>query len=82
MSIPKKDFSLALSESIHAALESEAEAFDQTMQAVARRVLQEWADRKEHAHRVYARRLRSNGLVVDSDGAAAVRDGMARKRDK
>jgi hypothetical protein len=73
-----RDFSLALSDSIHAALESEAEAFNKTMQAVAREILQEWADRRHHAHTVYARRLRANGTQTELGGMTAGDDGMRR----
>jgi hypothetical protein len=75
---PIKDFSLALSETIHAALESEAEAFDKTMQVVAREVLQDWADRKHHAFTVYARRLRTNGIQTEFDGFETGDDGKRR----
>jgi hypothetical protein len=77
-----KDFSLAISESIHAALESEAEAFDKTMQVVAREVLQDWADRKDHAFKVYARRLRSNGVQTEFDGFEAGDNGKRREGRK
>lgn len=79
MAKPVKDFSLALSESIHAALESEAEAFDKTMQVVARQVLQDWADRRHHAHTVYARRMRTNGLQTEFDGMETGDNGTPRK---
>jgi hypothetical protein len=78
MAKPIKDFSLALSESIHAALEADAEAFDKTMQVIAREVLQDWADRKDHAFRVYARRLRANGMQTEFDGFETEDDGKRR----
>lgn len=79
MAKPIKDFSLALSETIHAALEAEAEAFDKTMQVVAREVLQDWADRKHHAFTVYARRLRTNGIQTEFDGFETGDDRTQRK---
>lgn len=82
MAKPIKDFSLALSESIHAALESEAEAFDKTMQVVARQVLQDWADRRHHAHTVYARRLRTNGMQTEFPGLETRDDGTRREGRK
>jgi len=79
MAKPIKDFSLALSESIHAALEADAEAFDKTMQVVAREILQDWANRKHHAYTVYAKRLRSNGMQTEFDGFETGSDGKKRK---
>lgn len=68
MSLPLKDFSVGLSDSIHAALEAESLAFDKTMQVVARGILQEWADRKHVAYTVYARRVLSNGMQGELPG--------------
>lgn len=82
MAKPIKDFSLALSESIHAALEAEGEAFDKTMQVVAREILQDWADRKHRAYKVYGRRLLSNGMQTELPGFAMEDDEMQRKGRK
>lgn len=82
MAKPIKDFSLALSESIHAALEADAEAFNKTMQVVAREILQDWADRKHHAYTVYARRLRTNGIQTEFDGLETGDDGKRREGRK
>lgn len=82
MAKPIKDFSLALSESIHMALEAEAEAFDKTMQVVARQVLQDWADRKHHAFTVYARRLRTNGMQTELPCFETGDDGKRREGRK
>lgn len=79
MAKPIKDFSLALSESIHAALEADGEAFGKTMQVVAREVLQDWADRKHLAYTVYAKRLRTNGVQTEFDGFVTGDDGKRRK---
>lgn len=73
-----KDFSLTLSESIHAALEAESIAFDQTMQAVARQVLQDWADRKHRAYTIYARRVLANGMQTELPGLETGDDGASR----
>lgn len=74
-----KDFSLTLSESIHAALEAEAEAFDKTMQMIAREILQDWATRKAHAYKVYARRVIANGSQTELPGFETGNDGIRRK---
>lgn len=79
MAKPIKDFGLAISESIHAALEAEALAFEKTMQVVAREILQEWADRKHHAYTVYAKRLMANGMQAELPGMATEDDGIRRK---
>lgn len=75
MSIPLKDFSVGLSDSIHAALEAESLAFDKTMQVIARGILQEWADRKHLAYTVYARRVLSNGMQGELPGLETVSTG-------
>lgn len=82
MAKPIKDFSLALSESIHAALESEAEAFDKTMQGLAREILQDWANRRAHAYKVYARRVIANGNQTELPGFETGDDGIQRKLRK
>lgn len=82
MAIPLKDFSVGLSDSIHAALEAESVAFDKTMQVVAREVLQEWADRKHRAYTVYARRVIANGNQTELPGFETGNDGIARKGRK
>lgn len=82
MAKPIKDFGLAISESIHAALEAEALAFDKTMQVVAREILQEWADRKHHAYTVYAKRLMANGMQTELPGMTTEEDGTRRKRHR
>lgn len=82
MAIPLKDFSLGLSDSIHAALEAESIAFDKTMQVVARQVLQEWADRKHRAYTVYARRVIANGNQTELPGFETEDAGIARKGRK
>lgn len=82
MAKPIKDFSLALSESIHAALEADAEAFDKTMQVIAREILQDWADRKHRAYTVYARRLHANGMQAELPGLETGDDGKRREGRK
>lgn len=82
MTKPIKDFSLTLSESIHAALEADAIAYDKTMQMVAREVLQDWADRKHHAYTVYGKRLLANGMQTELPGFETGEDGARRKRHK
>lgn len=68
MSLPLKDLRLAVSESVLAALEAEATAFDRDMQAVARDILNDWAKRKHRAYTVYARRVIANGAQAELPG--------------
>lgn len=82
MAIPLKDFSVGLSDSIHAALEAESTAFNKTMQVIAREILQEWADRKHVAYTVYARRVIANGNQTELPGFETGNDGIARKTRK
>lgn len=78
MAIPLKDFSLGISESIHAALEAESVAFDRPMQSVAREILQEWANRKHRAYTVYARRVIANGNQTELPGLETEDNGIGR----
>ncbi|MGE3293849.1 MAG: hypothetical protein AB7O95_20975 [Geminicoccaceae bacterium] len=79
MTLPLKDFRPGITESIHAALEAEAVSNDTTMEAVARRVLQDWADRKAHAYKVYARRVIANGAQTELPGFETEDAGRSRK---
>lgn len=65
MSLPLKDFRLAITEGIHAMLEARAIAAGTDMQTVAREVLTDWARREHRAHMVYAKRLQTNGPQAD-----------------
>ncbi len=82
MSLPLKDFRVALSESTLAALEAEAIAFDKDMSSVAREILQDWAVRKHRAYTVYARRVLANGMQTELPGFSAEDDGTRRGRGK
>lgn len=82
MSIPLKDLRLAVSESVLAALEAEAAAFDKDMQLVAREILAEWARRKHHAYTVYARRVLANGMQTELPGLETGDAGTQRKRGR
>lgn len=73
---------MAVPEDVLAVLEAEAAAFDMDMQGVARRVLQEWADRRAHAYRVYQRRVMANGLQTELPGMGTGDDGKPRSARK
>lgn len=77
-----RELDLSLPDSIHAALEADAIAFDKTMQVVAREILQEWADRKHLAYKVYARRVLANGMQSELPGFETEDAGIARKARK
>lgn len=79
MSIPLKDFRLGITESIDIWLDAEATAFGKDKAAVAREILQEWAKKKAHAHKVATRRLTSNGAQMDLVGDEPEDDGVSRK---
>lgn len=78
MALPLKDFRLGISESIDIWLDSVAIANSIDKAAVARDVLQEWADRKAHEHKVAHRRMRANGLQPELPGLDVEEDGIAR----
>lgn len=76
MALPLKDFRLGISESIDIWLDSVAQANNLDKAAVARDVLQDWADVKAHEHRLAHRRMRANGLQPDLPGIEAEEDGF------
>jgi hypothetical protein len=82
VSTPLKDFRLGITESIYAALEAEATAFDKDMQTVAREILQDWADRKHIAYTVYAKRVLANGMQQELPGLDVGDAGTQRSRAK
>lgn len=82
MSLPLKDFRLGITESIDLALHATATAFGQDKAAVAREVLQDWAERKLHEHTVYARGLVANGMQPELPGFAPEDAGVGRKGRK
>jgi len=80
VSVPLKDLGrFAISESTHAALEAESAAFGRSMQDIAREVLQQWADRKAHGYKVYARRVLANGMQAELPGFEPEDNGAVRK---
>jgi hypothetical protein len=78
MSIPLKDFRVGITESIDIWLDAVATATGTDKAAVAREVLKEWAKRKQHEHKVAARRLAANGLQPELDGLDLEEDGASR----
>lgn len=79
MSVPLKDFRLGITESIDIWLDAEASAFGKDKAAIAREILNEWAKRKAHAHKVASRRLTANGMQPDLYGDETEEDGDRRE---
>ena len=82
MSLPLKDFRLGISESIDIWLDAEASAFGKDKAAIAREILNEWAKRKAHAHKVAARSLTANGMQPELFGDEPEDDGVSRSGKK
>lgn len=82
MAIPLKDFRLGITESIDIWLDAVAVANTADKAAIAREVLQEWADRKAHEHRVAWRRMQANGLQAELPGFEMEDGGAARRGRK
>lgn len=82
MALPLKDFRLGITESIDIWLDAVAIANTADKAAIAREILQEWADRKAHEHKVAWRRMRSNGLQPELPGLEMEDDGAPRKGRK
>jgi len=79
MALPLKDFRLGITEAIDIWLDAVAVANSADKAAIARDVLQEWADRKAHEHKVAWRRMRANGLQPELPGLYTEDDGTSRK---
>lgn len=82
MGIPLKDFRLGITESIDIWLDAVAIANSMDKAAVARDVLQEWAERKAHEHKVAHRRMMANGLQPELPGFEPEDDGTPRRGRK
>ena len=80
MALPLKDFRLGVTESIDIWLDAVAIANNIDKAAVARDVLQEWADRKAHEHKVAHRRMTANGLQPDLPGFETEDAGVGRQQ--
>ena len=79
MALPLKDFRLGITESIDIWLDAVAIANGADKAAIAREVLQEWADRKAHEHKVAHRRMVANGLQPDLPGLETEDAGVSRR---
>jgi hypothetical protein len=79
MAVPLKDFRTAIPEAVDMWLDAVAAANKADKAQIAREVLQEWADKKMHEHRLYARRARANGLQADFGWDETEEDGTQRK---
>lgn len=82
MSMPLKDFRLGITESIDIWLDAVAISNKADKAAIAREVLQDWADRKAHEHKVAHRRMTANGLQPDLPGFEMEDAGVSRSRRK
>lgn len=82
MAIPLKDFRLGVTESIDIWLDAVAVANGADKAAIARDVLQEWADKKAHEHKVASRRMRANGLQAEMPWDEPEDAGVTRKARK
>lgn len=75
MSKATKDLRVLLPESIDLMLEAEAAGMGVDKQVIAREVLERWARQRHRAFKVYARRMKANGLQMEIDGLDAEEDG-------
>jgi hypothetical protein len=82
MSTPLKDFRLGITESIDIWLDAVAAAHNLDKAAIARDVLQEWADLKAHEHTIARRRMSANGLQPDLPGLDTEDAGTRRHKAK
>lgn len=76
------DFRVQIPESVDLVLEAEAIGMGEDKQTIARQVLEKWAKQRHRAFKVYARRLRANGLQLELDGLETEDDGASRSQRK
>jgi hypothetical protein len=79
VSLPLKDFRVAITDEIDAALTAEARAFNRDKQDVAREVLGAWARQKLHAATVLQALLANGGALTASDGVPLADNGVRRR---
>lgn len=70
-----KELRIMLPESVDMVLEAEAVGAHEDKQSIAREVLEKWARARHRAFKVYAKRLKANGLQLELDGLDAEDDG-------
>lgn len=68
MATPPKEVRIYVPESAHILLSARADAFDEDIGAVAKRIVMEWVKRESHAHRIAAKRFRDTGIEPDLFG--------------
>lgn len=73
------DFRIQLSEFIDRVLDAEARGSGDDKQAIARAVLEKWAQQRHRAFKVYAKALRADGLQMELDVDPLEDDGARRK---
>lgn len=78
MSAPPKEIRIYVPESAHILLSARADAFDEDIGAVAKRIVMDWVKREAHAHRIAAKKFRNHGIEPDLFGDSPEDDGMTR----
>jgi hypothetical protein len=70
---------LLVSELVDIALESESKASGSSKQEIARQVLERWQRQRHVAFKVYAKRLRAQGLQMELEGIDEEEEGRPSK---
>ncbi len=79
MSKATKDLRVLLPEAVDMLLEAEASGLGVDKQTIVRELLEKWAKQRHRAFKLYAKRLRANGLQMALDGLDTEEDGALPK---
>lgn len=69
------DFRVQIPDFVDRLLDAEARGLGEDKQAIARAVLERWAQQRHKAFRLYAKALRADGMQMELDGIDAAEDG-------
>lgn len=73
------DFRVQIPDFVDRVLDAEARGLGEDKQAIARAVLEKWAQQRHRAFKVYAKALRADGMQMELDGIEMGDDGAGRK---
>jgi len=73
-----KELRIMLPEFVDLVLDAEAVGAHEDKQTIAREVLEKWARQRHRAFKVYAKRMKANGLQMELDGIDPEDDGASR----
>lgn len=79
MALPQKELRFGVPDIVHIYLDAAAGANKLDKNDLCREIMEEWAGRKAHEHKLAQRALRANGVQPDLPGFESDDSGLARK---